>query len=52
MKNFKDKYSNCIEKGIKRNASYRQKRLAIEIIAELKELYTPHFLRRIKKEIF
>ena len=41
-----------IEKGLKKCASTRQKKNALEMIQKFKILYNNHFLRRIKKEIF
>ena len=49
---FKVKFSSVIERGLKKNANYKQMNKAQEMIKELKEIYRPHFLRRTKKEIF
>lgn len=49
---FNTHYRNAIEAGLKKRALYKQMVKAQEQIKKLKEMYQPHFLRRIKKEIF
>lgn len=52
MNQFKEKFATPINKGLQRLAKFSVKRKAVELIAEMKSLYTPFFLRRMKAEIF
>lgn len=52
MNSFKEKFANPINKGLMKLAKYSVKRKAVDLIAEMKALYTPFFKRRMKGEIF
>jgi hypothetical protein len=45
-------FAKTIQEGLKKNASKMLAREARKKIKELKELYKPHVLRRLKKEMF
>ncbi|TNV70831.1 hypothetical protein FGO68_gene3441 [Halteria grandinella] len=49
---FQSNYRNVIENGLKKRALYKNIMRAKEAIAKLKGIFTPHFLRRTKREIF
>lgn len=49
---FRVNFAKTIQEGLKKNASKMLAREARKKIKELKELYKPHVLRRLKKEMF
>lgn len=52
FESFQAIYGNTIERGLLKNCSKSEKREAERLSAELRSIYSDHFLRRTKKEIF
>jgi SNF2 family DNA or RNA helicase len=49
---FQRDYSETIERGLLKDASYRDKVRSSELSGKLRIMYEPHFLRRTKNQIF